>query len=410
MARRLSISILLFFIFLLFFIGFVLASEYKNMENLRTEYPNISEKAYSYRKSNLNIWAIKLILKFLFPFLLLITRLSNRIGVFSRGSGRNLFWAGFIYVIIFSIIDLLIALPIDFYSGFILKHRYGLSNQSLYRWLEIVFKNFVINGLVFSLLIWFPYLLIYKSPNRWWLYLGLLTIPAIAFVTFISPMYIDPIFNRYTSIKDDALGQEIGVLLKRAGIEDADIYRVDKSRDTKLMNAYMTGIFKSKRIVLWDTTMDKLERDEVLSITAHEIGHYVRGHIWRSIVLGGLFSILLMFLIYKTSNWILIRSNGSFGFNRLCNISSIPLLILVLNLYMFFASPIISLNSRQMEREADAYEIALTQNREAAVSSLNKLYKESLSLPRVSTIFKIWYHSHPMPEERIEFFKNYIED
>ena len=68
------------------------------------------------------------------------------------------------------------------------------------------------------------------------------------------------------------------------------------------MNAYMTGVFKSKRIVLWDTTMDKLDREEVLAVTAHEIGHYVKGHIWKGIILGGIFSILLMYLIYRTSN------------------------------------------------------------------------------------------------------------
>ncbi|NLJ77870.1 MAG: M48 family metallopeptidase [Tissierellia bacterium] len=410
MDRRLSLSIILFFICLSIFIGFVLVSEYRNMKSLKTEYPGIPEKAYNYRKASLNIWAVNLVLKFLFPLLLLITGLSNRIGIFARGSGRSLFWTGFIYVVIFSIIDLLIALPIDFYGGFILRHRYGFSNQSLFRWLEIVFKNFIINGLVFSLLIWFPYYLIFRSPNRWWLYLGLLAIPAIAFVTFISPMYVDPIFNRYTSIEDDELGREIKVLLKRAGVEGADIYRVDKSRDTKLMNAYMTGVFKSKRIVLWDTTMDKLDRDEVLSITAHEIGHYVRGHIWRGIVLGGLLSIALMYLVHRTSGLILKRSNGAFGFRKLYDIASIPLLILMLNLYMFLASPIINFGSRQMEREADAYEIGLTENKEAAISSLDKLYRESLSLPRPSTIFKIWYHSHPTPEERIDFFNSHGED
>ncbi len=410
MDRRLSLSIILFFIFLLLFITFTLISEYKNMENLREEYPNIPEKAYNYRKSNLNIWAINLILKFLVPFLFLTTGLSKRIGIFSQGSGRNLFWTGFIYVIIFSVIDLVLALPTNFYSSFILKHRYGLSNQSLYRWLEIVLKNFIINGLTFSLLIWFPYYLMYRTPNRWWLYLGILAIPVIAFVTFISPMYIDPIFNKYTPIEDDVLGTEIRMLLKKSGIDDAEIYRVDKSKDTKLMNAYMTGVFKSKRIVLWDTTMDKLDKEEVLSVTAHEIGHYIKGHIWRSIILGGLFYIFLMFLIYKTSTWILMRSKGSFGFNRLYDIASIPLMILVLNLYMFFASPIINANSRQMEREADAYEINLTQNKEASISSMLKLYEESLSLPRTSTIFKIWYHSHPTPEERIEFFSSYEKD
>ena len=407
MDRELSLGIILFAVFLLFFILVVLIMEYKNMEQLQIEYPDIPKEAYEYRKSNLKVWAISLVLKFLVPFLFLITGLSSKIGNFAKGNGRNLFLIGLIYAVIFSIIDLLISLPTSFYSGFILKHRYNLSNQTISRWLELVFKNFVLNTGAMSLTIWFPYYIMRKSPTRWWLYLGLISIPVIIFIAFISPMYIDPIFNKYTSIEDEQLGQEIKELLNKAGIEDADIYKVDKSRDTKEMNAYMTGVFKSKRIVLWDTTIDKLSKEEILSVTAHEIGHYVKGHIWKGIILGGLGSILLMYLVYRTSHWILIKSNGSFGFNRLQDIASLPLILLVLNFYMFFANPITNAYSRHMEREADMMEIQLTKNKEAAISTISKLHEESLSIPRSSTIYKIWYHSHPTAEERIEFFSNF---
>lgn len=407
MGKRLSLSIGIFFVFLILFITIILISEYRNMDRLKIEYPNIPKETYDYRKSSLKIWAINLMLKFLVPLLFLTTGLSKKIGSFAESNGRNLFLTGIIYVILFSIIDLLISLPTNFYGGFILKHRYDLSNQTLFRWLELTFKSFALNTVVFSLFIWFPYYLIYRNPTRWWLYLGLLSIPVFAFITFISPMYIDPIYNKYTSIEDEELGKEIKQLLKKAEIEDAEIYKVDKSRDTKEMNAYMTGVFKSKRIVLWDTTMEKLDKDEVLSVTAHEIGHYIKGHIWKSIILGGLFSVALMYLVHRTSNWILINSNGVFGFNRLYDIASIPLIILVLNFYMFFANPIINFSSRQMEREADMIEIQLTKNKEAAISTMLKLYEGNLSISRPSKLFKIWYHSHPTAEERIKFFTEY---
>jgi Zn-dependent protease with chaperone function len=397
MDKKLSLVIIIFFIFLLGFITLVLTSEYKNMNNLKIEYPDISVEAYNYRKLNLNVWAINLVLKFLIPLLFLTTGLSKKIGAFAKGNGRGLFLTGFIYIIIFLLIDLALSFPLDFYSSFIIKHRFGLSNQSIGRFLELMFKSFALNTLVFALFIWFPYALIYKYPNRWWLYIGLISIPVIIFINFISPMYIAPMFNKFTAIEDSELGKDIQ--------EGAEIYEVDKSRDTKEMNAYMTGLFKSKRIVLWDTTIEKLNRREVLSVTAHEIGHYVKGHIWKGIILGGLGTIILMYLVYKTSNWILLKSNGSFGFNKLCNIASIPLIILVLNFYTFFSSPIDSYISRYMEKESDAYEIYLTEDSEAAISTMLKLYEENLGLPRPSNIFKIWYHSHPTAEERIEFFR-----
>lgn len=406
MTKRLSLSIISFFVFLILFIGIIIISEYRNMDNLKAEYPTISEKVYDYRKSILRIWAINLVLKFLIPLLFLITGISKRIEILAGGNGRGLFLTGVIYVAIYSIIDFLIYLPTSYYASFILGHRFGISNQTLYRWLEISLKNLALNTLVLGLLIWFPYYIIRISPNRWWLYLGLLAIPVIVFIAFISPTYVDPIFNKYTPLEDEELMRDIKELLNKAGVGDAKIYQVDKSRDTKTMNAYMTGVFSSKRIVLWDTTINNLEKEEVLSISAHEIGHYVRGHIWKGIVLSGLGAILIMYLLYITSNWILMNSNGSFGFRKLYDMASLPLIILVLNFYMFFANPIMNFVSRQMEREADAYEIKLTKNREAAISAMIKLREGNLSIPRPSRIYKIWYYTHPPVEERIEFFEN----
>ena len=159
----------------------------------------------------------------------------------------------------------LIYLPLNYYSSFVLAHKYGLSNQTFARWLEVNIKSFLVNDLSLSLFIFIPFYFIYRSPKFWWLQLSLLLIPIIIFVVFITPFLIDPIFNKYTSIEDEKLGQEIRVLLHKAGIEDAKIYKVDKSKDTKTMNAYMTGIFHSKRIVLWDTTINNLEEREVLA-------------------------------------------------------------------------------------------------------------------------------------------------
>lgn len=405
MERKLFLSFLAFFVFLLCFIGLVLVSEYKNMDSIKIDYPDIADEAYSYRKSNLNIWAINLLFKFLIPILILTTGLSKRMELFAKGSGRGLFLTGLIYVILFSLVDLALSLPTQYYSSFVIKHRYGLSNQSLIRFLELVLKSFTINTLALGLFIWFPYLLISRYPKRWWLYLGLIALPVAIFINFISPIYISPIFNKFTAIEDKELEGGIQGLLEKANIGDANIYQVDKSRDTKEMNAYMTGVFKSKRIVLWDTTINKLSKREVLSVTAHEIGHYVRGHIWKSLALGGLGVILLMYLIYRAANWILVQSNGSFGFTKLYNLASLPLLLLVLNFFIFFSSPISSYISRYMEREADAYELYLTEDREGAISTMEKLYQESLGLPRPSRLFKVWYHTHPTAEERIRFFK-----
>ena len=409
MQSKLKLALILFFIFLLGFIVIVFVSEYKNMKNLKSEYPDLTEEVYEYRKDSLKIWAIGLILKFLIPLLFLTSRLSYRIRYFAENE-KSLFMTGLLYGIIFFTLMFIIKLPLDYYSSFYLKHKYGLSNQTIGRWIEVTLKGFAINELILSLVIFIPFYLIYRSPNIWWLQLSFLVIPVIIFIVFISPLVIDPIFNKYTSIENEKLGKEITGLLHKADIEDAKIYKVDKSKDTKTMNAYMTGILNSKRIVLWDTTINNLSEEEVLSISAHEIGHYLKGHIWKNIIIASFGTILLLFLVHITATWILDLSNGTFGIRKFSDIAALPLLLLVLNFYTFLSTPIMNYVSRQMEVEADSYEIILAEDRESAISAMEKLYKESLGIPRPSNIFKIWYYSHPTLEERVAFYRNYPLD
>ena len=404
MDKRLRQVILIFFLFLLCFIVLMMVSEYRNMEVLKTEYPDLSDSAYAYRKDGLKVWSIRLILQFLIPVVFLTSKLSQRISLWAS-KGRGLFLSGLLYGVVFFGIIFLINLPLNYYSSFVLPHKYGLSNQTVLRWMEVNLKGFVINDVIISLVLWIPYMILFNSPKTWWLQLGLITVPVIIFMTFISPLVIDPMFNKYTSIKDEKLGQEIVKLLEKSEIADAEIFMVDKSKDTKNMNAYMTGISKSKRIVLWDNTINNLTEDEVLAITAHEIGHYVHGHIWKSILFSSIASIFLIFLIYLTSNWVLDLSYGSFGFKNIYNYASLPLLLLLLNVFTFLGNPITNYVSRYMEIEADKYEITLTEDRESAVTAMEKLYKQSLGIPRPSKLYKLWYHSHPTLEERVEFYK-----
>lgn len=406
MDTKLKNTLIIFFVFLFLFIAVVMISEYRNMDNLKDEYKDLSENVYKYRKESLNIWAIRLLLQFMIPILFLLGRFSYRIRFFV-GNGRSLFMTALLYGIIFFFLMFIINLPLKYYGSFHLPHKYGLSNQTFYRWVELALKGFLINGVFMSLFLFLPFYIIRVNHNFWWLKIGVLLIPIIIFMIFITPTYIDPIFNKYTSIEDEELGIEINKILHKADISHASIYSVDKSKDTKTMNAYMTGVLGSKRIVLWDTTINNLEEKEILSITAHEVGHYIENHIWKNIFIASLGSILILFLVYISSNWILNLSQGSFGIKSLSDVAALPLLLVVLNFYSFLALPINNYISRYMEIEADGYEIALTNDRESAVSAMEKLYATSLGIPRPSNIYKTWYHSHPPLEERVEFYKNH---
>jgi Zn-dependent protease with chaperone function len=403
MDRKLVIIILFFLIFLAVFIGAMLRAEHQNIQELREEYPELSEEAYSYRMDAFKLWAVRLPLTFLIPLIFLFTGFSQKLSLATR-NGRSLFLNGLLFGLVYFGIVYLINLPFSFYGSFILRHRYGLTDQTVLRWLEISAKGFLVNNGILALFLWVPYYLIYRYPETWWIRAGVIAIPVVIFMVFITPMFIDPFFNKYSSLEEGSLRTGIQGILDKGGINEADIFVVDKSRDTKTMNAYMTGILSSRRIVLWDTTINNLNEDEIISITAHEMGHYVKNHIWKSIGMGIGGTFLILLLIHLSSAWIMKASNGYFGFRNLYNYASLPLLLLLLNIFNWFGQPVVNSISRNFEREADRYEISMTEDRISAVTAMEKLYETSLGLPRPSSFYKFWYHTHPSLEERIHFY------
>ena len=405
MSKKLVFMILLLAIILSSFVFFMLKAENENIESLKNDYPELSDDVYNLRKEALNIWAIRLIFTFGLPLLFLLSGVGQKINLFVS-KRHGFFLSGILFTLLFFALIFLINLPLNYYSSFFLRHKYGLSDQSLIRWLELNLKGFIINNGLVSLFIWIPYYFMQQSPNTWWLKLGLIAIPFIVLMVFITPLIIDPFFNNYSKLPHGQLRYNIQELLDKADISDAEIYVVDKSKDTNTMNAYMTGIYKSKRIVLWDTTMNNLDNAEITSIVAHEMGHFLKNHIWKNILMGIVGTFIILYILNVSSNWVLAESRGAFGFKNLYNYASLPLLILMLSLISFFANPIENLVSRYFERQADTYEISLTQDRQSAASAMENLYEKSLGIPRPSNFYKVWYHSHPPLEERINFYLN----
>ncbi|KAJ51789.1 Zn-dependent protease with chaperone function [Clostridium tetanomorphum] len=422
MKKRLTLLLTIFFAFIFLFIISVRIAENKNTKELQSDtsytiylendtvanFPKTSDKSISYRKANINIWSINLILTFAIPILFLTTGFSIKIKSIAENISSHLILQIAIYFIIFTTINCLITLPLDYYSSFINKHNFGLSNQSSLKWFSDYFKSFSLSMIIGAIFIWIPYFIIKASPKKWWLYLGVLSIPVLLFTTFISPRYIDPLFNKYTAIENKNLEKKIYEQLEKVGLENSNLYQVDKSVDTKEMNAYMTGVFSSKRIVLWDTTINKLSENETLAVTAHEIGHYVMGHVWKSIVLGGLFTILILYLVNKTALWIIFNFGKNLGFDKLYDIAALPLIILLMNFFIFLGNPVINTYSRYVERQADTFQLELTKDTNSAITSTIKLHENSLALPHPSKIYEIWYYTHPSYYDRIKFATEYM--
>ena len=205
-----------------------------------------------------------------------------------------------VYFALFTIVTSPITLPLTYYEEFLRQHEYGLSNQTLQKWLTDSLIALVVTCVAGALFLWVPYLLLRKSPRRWWLYTAAAAIPFIIVANLVAPIWIAPLFNKFEPMHDKALEARILTLADRAGIEGSRVFEVNKSVDTKTLNAYVAGLWQTKRIVLWDTIIARMDDRELLFVMGHEMGHYVLGHVWEGVALASLLMLILLYAAYKT--------------------------------------------------------------------------------------------------------------
>jgi STE24 endopeptidase len=369
--------------------------------------PEPSALAIRYHRSGNVLWGVETALSLLIPALLLFTGLSARIRNLAQRIGRPWLVTVAAYALIFVLVTAVIGLPLAYYAGYVRQHAYGLSNQSFERWISDWMRGVAVTGIGLAVVLWVPYLLIRKSPRRWWLYAGLATIPIAALVLVITPVWVDPLFNDYGPMRDKALETRILALAERAGIQGSRVYEVNKSVDTKAINAYVTGVGASKRIVLWDTILAKLEPRQVLFATAHEMGHFVLRHTLAFIVGAALLTTASLYVVHRVAGRLIARFGSRFGFDRLSDVASFPLLLLLGSLVSLLLMPAVLAFNRQQEREADRFALEITRDNRAAATTFVRLQQENLVVPRPGRLYTLWRGSHPSLGERVDFANRY---
>ena len=369
--------------------------------------PEPTDKAMAYYRSGVAWWLGDVAWGLVLPALLLFTGFSARLRTWAARLGRKWFFVVGLYFILFSLVTFVIDLPRGYYEDFVRQHAYGLSNQTFQKWATDTVVALLVSLVVGVLFLWMPYLLLRKSPQRWWFYTGLLAVPFLCLMLLVTPVWIDPLFNTFGPMKNKALEAKILALADRAGIEGSRVYEVNKSVDTKALNAYVSGIGNTKRVVLWDTTIARLDEPELLFVMGHEMGHYVLGHVWKLI---GLLSALIMvtlYAIHRTAGWVIRRYRDRLGFDSLSDVASLPLLLLLFSAYFLIATPVGLAASRHFEHEADRFGLEITRTNRQAALAFVKLQQDNLGNPRPHWLVKVWRSSHPTLAERIEFSNTY---
>jgi Zn-dependent protease with chaperone function len=369
--------------------------------------PEPDAKALAYYRSGNVLWWLGQGFALGFPALLLATGLSARLRDLAARVAPHWIGTVAIYAVLYRALDWALARPLGFYGGYLRPHAYGLSNQTFAKWLRDVSLDLAVSAAVGAVLAVGLYAWIRRAPRRWWLGASACLVPFLLVVFLVEPLWIAPLYNDFGPMQDRGLEAEILALAERSGIEGSRVFEVAKSVDTKTVNAYVTGFLASKRIVLWDTLLARLDAPEVLFVMGHEMGHYVLHHVLLGIAIYSLLAGLGLYFVHRAAPLALARWRSRVGFARLDDVASLPLLLLLIQLASFVLMPAGLAVSRHMEREADRFALELLQDNRSAALAFVKLQQSNLSHPRPGALFRTWRASHPSLGERIDFANAY---
>lgn len=294
--------------------------------------------------------------------------------------------------------------------------KFGLSIQHWPSWIWDWTKGQMIAVVLGTLLVWLLYAVIRRSPRRWWFYFWLLSIPILVLIIFLMPLVIEPLFYKFVPLseKDPALAAGLEQMVQRAG-KDIPVERMfwmGASEKSTALDAYVTGVGASKRIVVWDTTIAKMTTPQIVAVAGHEMGHYVLNHIWKGLAFAAVLLFVLFYLGFRFIGGMLARWGGTWKIRGVDDWASLPALLLLLTLFDFCATPIESAFGRYLEHQADQYSVEVTHgltpdSGQIAAQAFQVLGEVDLSDPAPNPVDVFLYYDHPPIPDRIQFCLTY---
>jgi Zn-dependent protease with chaperone function len=321
-----------------------------------------------------------------------------------------------VFVPPFMLAAALLNLPLEYYWGYRLERAFGLSTQTLGSWLADWTKGVGLYAIASIIAVWVFYAVVRRRPRRWWLYFWIATIPLELFVILIQPWVVEPLFYRFTPLAQTqpVFTGKIETMLGHAGLEipASRIFEMNASTKTRTLNAYVSGLGASKRVVVWDTTLAALGPDETLLVLGHEVGHYVLHHIPKEFALIELVMLGLFYIGYRLIGLLVRRFGARTGVESEGDLASLPIAMLVLTLLGFFGSPLFNAISRHYEHQADQYGLEVAYSvvpdpNAAAVNAEQALGVTDLADPDPNRFIVFWLYTHPPIEDRIRFESTY---
>ncbi len=303
-------------------------------------------------------------------------------------------------IVLFAVISALIDLPLDYYKQFVLEEKFGFNKMSVRLFIIDFVKNAVL-GLVIGLpLVWVILTLMGKAGDLWWIFAWVFWSVFQLLMLWLYPTVIAPMFNKFSPLADESLKTRIEDLMHRTGFALNGLFVMDGSKRSAHGNAYFSGFGAVKRIVFFDTLLDRLSPPEIEAVLAHELGHFKRKHIVKRMIL--LFGLSLGFLALlgylKTQTW--FYAGLGVDPSSATDAMALLLFMLAVPLFTFFLSPLMAISSRKHEYEADTFAAQAT-NPQDMVSALVKMYEDNASTLTPDPLYSAFYDSHPPASLRV---------
>lgn len=383
-----------------------------------TEYslpPDKLAKAEALYKTRTVLYLFGMVFEIVVLWALLKLRVAPALRDLAERVSNNRFLQTLIFVPLLMLLIALIGLPIDIYHHHI-SLAYGLSVQGWGSWTGDWCKAQGVSLVITIPAVFALFRIIRRSPQRWWFYFWLLTLPFLVLLIFLAPVILDPMFNTFESLEktQPQLVEQIEKVTQRAGlnIPRDRMFEMEASAKVTTYNAYVTGIGSTKRVVVWDNTARDLTVPETLFVFGHEMGHYVLNHIYKGLAFAAVMMLAGFWLGRRIVLAMLAWWGEAWHIRGINDLAALPVLMLALSLLTLIGEPIGNTFSRHIEHQADIYGLEVTHglfpnNGAVAASSFQKLGEKSYDYPTPNPLLVFCSYSHPSIAERIRFCLHY---
>ena len=368
-----------------------------------TPAPEETARARVYHRRQLALSLLGLVLFVAYLLLLIETRAAAHLARFVARWTTTWWLELAVVVIVLAGAYRLLTLPLQWLGGYWLPRRYGLLHQSLRRWLWDAAKAALIGAALGLLAVLTVYALLRVTP-WWWLWGAAIFLAGYTLLTLVAPIWLVPLFYRLTPLPDGDLRARLLALARRVGVPVTGVFVVDQSRKSRTANAAVTGLGRTRRILLFDTLLDQFTAEEIEAVLAHELAHQLHGDIRRGLLVQGALTLVTFWIADRA----LRGGAGWLGLTGPADIAGLPLFGLILVLVSLAALPVANGWSRRVEWQADRFALETIPDPRAFIGSMERLATLNLAEREPHRLEELFLYSHPAIERRIAHARQFL--